>query len=132
MSEAFLRLPDRRTLGPAPRRAARGLSLMAAPAFAAMALMTAAQGEGWPPALCSAAHGASPLGGMAAMYLIMTVFHLPPWLKPVGSRSPTASELGGDVRRPSPAQLGKVARIGRMGCGQLLRPHRAGAYTPSA
>ena len=31
--------------------------------------------------LCSAAHGALPLNGMAPMYLLMCVFHLAPWVK---------------------------------------------------
>ena len=35
--------------------------------------------------LCSAGP-AAPLGGMAAMYLLMSVFHLPPWLKLVVHR----------------------------------------------
>jgi hypothetical protein len=51
-----------------------------------MALVTGARGGGWPPAVCLAAPGASPLSGMAAMYLLMSVFHLPPWLKLIGGR----------------------------------------------
>ena len=30
--------------------------------------------------LCSAAHG-MPLGGMVPMYLLMSAFHLAPWLR---------------------------------------------------
>jgi hypothetical protein len=56
----------------------RLLSLAAAPTFAIMAQLTGMFGGG---SLCSAALDASPLSGMAAMYLLMTVFHLAPWLK---------------------------------------------------
>jgi hypothetical protein len=53
------------------------LSLAAAPTFAVMALLT---GVGGADRLCSAVHGA-PMGGMAAMYALMSAFHSPPWLK---------------------------------------------------
>ena len=62
--------------------AADWLSLAAAPAFAIMALLTAAHGP--TDLLCSAAHQASPLGGMTLMYGLMSLFHAPPWLKRVG------------------------------------------------
>jgi hypothetical protein len=58
----------------------RWLSLAAAPAFAIMALLTAMPGGAAPDFLCSAA-GASPLGGMIPMYLLMSAFHSAPWLK---------------------------------------------------
>ena len=61
--------------------AVRGLSLAAAPTFAIMALLTSVPGGGMPDILCSAAQGASPLSGMAVMYLLMSAFHLAPWLK---------------------------------------------------
>ena len=51
------------------------LHLAATPAFAAMALLTAFSGGDM---LCGAA---SPLGGMMPMYLLMSAFHLPPWLR---------------------------------------------------
>ena len=60
--------------------AAEYLSLTAAPTFAIMALLTAVTSGGRADILCSAAH-ASPLGGMAAMYLLMGAFHMAPWLK---------------------------------------------------
>jgi len=59
------------------------LYLAAAPTFAMMALFTAFLGDG--SALCSIA-STSPLSGMAPMYLLMSVFHLPPWLKLIASR----------------------------------------------
>jgi hypothetical protein len=67
--------------GAAARRAAAGLGLAAAPTFAVMALLTGLHGGGAPDLLCSAAPDASPLGGMAPMYLLMAAFHLAPWLK---------------------------------------------------
>ncbi|MBR2119157.1 MAG: hypothetical protein IJ935_10945 [Afipia sp.] len=59
--------------------AAKWLALAAAPTFAIMALLTGILGEGAPAMLC--AHDASPLSGMAAMYGLMSAFHLTPWLK---------------------------------------------------
>jgi hypothetical protein len=61
---------------------ADGLSLAAAPTFAVMALLTWLSGAG-APMLCSAAH-ASALGGMVPMYLVMSAFHLAPWLRLLG------------------------------------------------
>jgi hypothetical protein len=58
----------------------RLLSLAAAPVFAVMALLTEVFGGGPVDALCSVA-GASLLGGMVPMYLLMSAFHLAPWLK---------------------------------------------------
>jgi hypothetical protein len=55
------------------------LSLAAAPTFATMALMSTFN-TGSSDMLCSAAH-ASPFGGMIAMYLLMSLFHLSPWLR---------------------------------------------------
>jgi hypothetical protein len=48
-----------------------------------MALLTAVAGP--KDALCSAAHGSSPLTGMVAMYALMSIFHSPPWLKLISS-----------------------------------------------
>jgi len=65
--------------------AADWLGLAAAPTFAVMALLSAFPG-GTQEALCSTSHGASPLTGMAAMYLLMSAFHLAPWLKLISRR----------------------------------------------
>ena len=60
--------------------AADFLSLAAAPTFAIMALITGV-GSGALSMLCSGAPDASPLTGMVPMYLLMSAFHLAPWLK---------------------------------------------------
>ena len=64
-------------------RSSNWLYLAPAPTFAMMALLTAVLGDG--SALCSIAN-ASPLSGMVPMYVLMSVFHLPPWLKLIASR----------------------------------------------
>lgn len=63
--------------------AADFLYLAAAPTFAIMALLTAVLGGGSPDPLCSSA---SPLSGMVPMYLLMSAFHLAPWLKLISQR----------------------------------------------
>jgi hypothetical protein len=62
-------------------RGASWLCLAAAPTFAIMALLTAFPGSSSPDLLCAAAQHAPPLSGMAAMYWLMSVFHMAPWLK---------------------------------------------------
>ena len=59
--------------------AADWLSLAAAPTFAMMALLATGLGGGAAP-LCSGT-GGSPFGGMAPMYLLMSAFHVSPWLR---------------------------------------------------
>jgi hypothetical protein len=64
-----------------------------------MALLTAIPGGGAPDVFCSAA-GASPLGGMIPMYLLMSAFHSAPWLRLIAkawrnvtvARKPVAGE----------------------------------------
>jgi len=65
--------------------AADFLYLVASPTFAVMALLTAVLGGGPADALCSIA-GVSPLSGMVPMYLLMSAFHLAPWLKLMARR----------------------------------------------
>jgi hypothetical protein len=60
-------------------RIADWLSLAAAPVFAAMALLTALQGDG-AANLCGAS-GISPLVGMVPMYALMSLFHVGPWTR---------------------------------------------------
>lgn len=57
-------------------RLASCLGLAAAPVFAGMAALSAAA----PPSLCAAAAPLLPVDGMALMYLLMSLFHLPAWL----------------------------------------------------
>jgi hypothetical protein len=80
-------MPARRHSGSRPVRVARfWLSLAAAPTFAIMALLSAIPGGGALDVFCSAA-GASPLGGMIPMYLLMSAFHSPPWLRLIAKAS---------------------------------------------
>jgi hypothetical protein len=60
--------------------AAEGLALAASPTFATMALLTGMLGGDPAAMLCSAAPG-SLLSGMVTMYLLMSAFHIGPWLK---------------------------------------------------
>ena len=77
-------------LAAAARGAADGLCLAAAPTFAIMALLTGVWGGGQMAMMCSTAPDASPLSGMAAMYLLMSAFHLTPWLKLISRRRSVA------------------------------------------
>ena len=56
------------------------LALAASPTFAVMAVLTSTLSSDPAAALCSAAH-ASALSGMTAMYLLMSAFHVTPWVK---------------------------------------------------
>ena len=67
--------------------------LAAAPTFATMALLAAALHNGPQDMFCSTAHAASPLGGMAWMYLLMSAFHSAPWLKLISNRRGAADRM---------------------------------------
>jgi hypothetical protein len=72
----------------AARSAAEWLGLAAAPTFAVMALLTSLLG-GPSDMLCAMMQGSSPLNGMGLMYLLMSAFHLGPWLRLLaGAASP--------------------------------------------
>ena len=60
-------------------RTADLLTLAASPVFAFMALLTVRIGDARD-ILCGAVNGA-PWNGMVAMYALMCVAHLPPWLR---------------------------------------------------
>ena len=66
------------------RYAARWLTLAASPTFALMA-WTAAKAA-TPVALCSSDQTMGPIGDMTTMYLLMSLFHLTPWLKLASGR----------------------------------------------
>ena len=70
--------------GKTRRGMADWLCLAASPVFALMAVL--AQGDGRADMICSAVMDASPLGGMVPMYLLMSLFHLPPWLRLISAR----------------------------------------------
>jgi hypothetical protein len=71
--------------GSAVLGASNYLHLAAAPTFAIMAALTGVIG-GPNDLICATARDVSPLTGMAAMYLFMSIFHSPPWLKLISSR----------------------------------------------
>ena len=73
------------TLSPATRTAdpAGWLGFAAAPTFALMGAIAASAAS----PMCAAGPGFLPIDGMTAMYLLMSLFHLPPWLK-LASRRP--------------------------------------------
>jgi len=77
------------------------LSLAAAPTFASMALLTKIHGDGMSDIVCSAAQDASPLTGMFPMYLLMSAFHLSPWLRLLFRRRRGAAGLGPELTGPN-------------------------------
>ena len=64
------------------------LALAAAPTFALMAWIAANDAPPMP--LCSSGSSSLPIGGMTAMYLLMSLFHLSPWLKLASGRPASA------------------------------------------
>jgi hypothetical protein len=66
-------------------RAAAGLGLAATPTFAMMALLTGVLGGGGMAAMCGTTSAAA-LGGMVPMYLLMSAFHSPAWLRLIARR----------------------------------------------
>jgi hypothetical protein len=67
-----------------PRGVAGWLGLAASPTFALMAWIAAHDAPTM--ALCSAGSGLLPIDGMTAMYALMSLFHLSPWLKRASGR----------------------------------------------
>jgi len=67
------------------RGAAGWIGLAASPTFALMAWIAATDAPRI--ALCSSASDMPPIDGMAWMYLLMSLFHLSPWLKLAFDRS---------------------------------------------
>ena len=78
----------------------KAIALAAAPTFAIMALLTGIFDGAPHDVVCSAAQGASPVGGMVWMYTLMSAFHSAPWLKLIsvwrsGSRRPAGRRVCG-------------------------------------
>jgi hypothetical protein len=67
----------------------RLLSLLAAPTFAGMALLTIVLDGGQMPMMCSAGQDGFALGGMVPMYLLMSAFHSAPWLRLISNERTT-------------------------------------------
>ena len=61
------------------RNAASWIGLAGTPTFAIMAWVAATEAPRI--AVCSSASGMPPINGMVWMYLLMSVFHVTPWLK---------------------------------------------------
>ena len=64
--------------------AADWLALAAAPTFAVMTLVAATGSD----MLCMASPVGGPVGGMVPMYLLMSVFHVGPWLRLLAAAPP--------------------------------------------
>jgi hypothetical protein len=67
------------------------LALAASPTFALMALLDATVAVD-PAAMICASAGLSPMHGMLTMYLLMSLFHLRPWLQLVRSHRPGGTD----------------------------------------
>lgn len=99
-------------------RATNWLSLVAAPTFALMAALTSVADHGTPEALCSAMSHTSALSGMVPMYVLMSAFHLAPWLKLIAgwrSGGRAAGTHEGGVARPFVPSLSARSSSGQ-GC----------------
>ena len=104
MSEA-LGGPSSDTIGHESRNAAtRGaadwLCLAAAPTFAIMALLEAVTAGA--DMICSGVRDAFPFDDMVTMYLIMSAFHLPPWLRLISGRGGWSARSGSAASGPEP------------------------------
>lgn len=62
-------------------RMVRWLPFAASPIFALMALVTGISDAGRANTICLTADDTSYFNDMVVMYLLMSFFHLPPWLK---------------------------------------------------
>lgn len=83
MATSASRMADRQI--PALPRLATGLAFAAAPAFALMVVVSGLPAEAMP-VTCLGGPETSLFGGMPWMYAMMSVVHLPPWLKLIAAR----------------------------------------------
>ena len=86
-------------------RAADWLCLAAAPIFALMALVTYVRDGGSTMMLCSAAGGMSVLDGMVPMYVLMSAFHVAPWLRLIPRTAGVMWSKGYQVTDPEGREL---------------------------
>jgi hypothetical protein len=95
---------------------AKFLCLAATPTFAIMGLVTGLLGSPID-GLCASDHGAL-LSGMVPMYLFMSAFHAPPWLKLIfgrrgvsagPGRAATAAQISASRARSSTSRDGGMA-----------------------
>jgi hypothetical protein len=68
-------------LGRSAQRLAQALSLGAAPAFAALAVLMSVLGDGSQESICGLAPTRAGPSTMVTMYAMMSAFNLAPWLK---------------------------------------------------
>ena len=90
---------DKRRLHAAALGGADWLGLAATPTFALMALVTAVSGNSSMDMemLCASAQHASSLNGMSLMYLLMSAFHIAPWLRRAARLSRGAVRQNADL-----------------------------------
>jgi len=100
----------------------RFLSLAAAPTFAVMALTIGLHGDSAPDVLCSAALR-SPFGGMVPMYLLMSVFHSPPWLKLISRLLDALARARGSAAHVASWKM--IPRVKRSPLRMRLTPWRS-------
>lgn len=79
----------RMEVGRLPADRAAWLGFVAAPTFALMACLSVIGAPG--AAICSATAFLLPVNDMAVMYLLMSIFHLSPWIRLWSARSPRCS-----------------------------------------
>ena len=83
------------------------LGLAAAPTFAVMAVLSGLSGGA--DMMCPAAHGVSVLSGMVPMYVLMSAFHVVPWLKLI--RRSAASGRRNWVRTPGADEITRIRSL---------------------